>query len=189
MSDIRVAIDNPDSPTWLPPPSTIIARCREVGLIVQGFVEHSPDGSESVWIKQGILIAMGEARTQKFLADVVNSDENCVVRVPQVYRAFRDEERGYIVMEYIPGHDCTDDDLDAVVEAVRRFRTIESPTTSPGYVGGGPILHQLFSELHSVVEYPSIADLQHHVNRVCPYPFELRLSHIDFNYLPDSCCL
>ena len=78
MSDIRIAIDNPDSPTWLPPPSAIIARCREVGLIVQGFVEHSPDGSESVWIKQGFLIAMGEARTQKFLADVVNSDENCV---------------------------------------------------------------------------------------------------------------
>ena len=96
-------------------------------------------------------------------------------------------------MEYVPGNDCTDDDLDAVVEAVRRLRTIESPTTSPGYVGGGPILHQLFAELHSVVEYPSIADLQHHVNRVChgPYPFESRFPHIGFNYhdLPDSCCL
>ena len=178
MSDIRVAIDNPDSPTWLPPPSAIIARCREVGLIVPGFVEHSPDGSESVWIKQGILIAMGEARTQKFLADVVNSDENCVVRVPQVYRAFRDEERGYIVMEYIPGVTVMDylkgapEEEATIVKAVanvlaRMFAIPAPPDQKPSPVDGrGRVHHPFFRDWTAPVEYPSVLSLQCHLNAV-----------------------
>ena len=168
MSVIQVAIKDPDAPAWLPPPNIIIKKCRKADNRISGFVEHSPDGSESMWIKHGSEVDLGEARTQKYIADIVNSDEKCIVRVPQVYCAFRHNEVGYIAMEYVPGRDCNEDDLEAVISAVRRLWAIESPTNAPGPVGGGLIVNCFFPDAWSCIEYDSIEALQNHVNRACP---------------------
>ena len=169
MPVIQVAIENPDAPAWLPTPNIIVRKCRSRAKDkISGFEEHSPNGSESVWIKHGSEVDLGEARTQKYIADIVNSDEKCIVRVPQVYCAFWHNEVGYLVMEYVPGRDCNDDDLEAVISAVQRLWAIESPTNAPGPVGGGLIVHCFFPDSWACIEYDSIEALQDHVNRACP---------------------
>ncbi|KAJ2922600.1 hypothetical protein H1R20_g14501, partial [Candolleomyces eurysporus] len=126
---------------------------------------------------------MGEARTQDFIANIVNSDEDSVVRVPRVYYAFRYKDHGYILMQHIEGQDCTEEDTDAVALVVKRLWAITpSPTVSaPGPVGGGPIFHRFFANHCSAVRYNSVAELQEHVNNVlarAEYPSHIR---IDFN--------
>ena len=60
--------------------------------------------------------------------------------VPRIDCAFRYERIGYIIMQYVDGNDCNQNDLDAIALAVNRLRSIPSPTASPGPVGGGPVL-------------------------------------------------
>ncbi|KAK0185469.1 hypothetical protein F5146DRAFT_1227862 [Armillaria mellea] len=121
MANIPLTVENPNSPTWLPTPQAVVTKCKEHGFGPSGFVEYSPDGIESAWIKYGRLVAMGEARTQDFVANIVNSDEDCVVRVPRIYYAFWYRER-YIVMQYIHGHDCSEDEAEAIALAVKRLQ-------------------------------------------------------------------
>ena len=73
---------------------------------------------------------MGEARTQVFVAEIVNSDTARVVRVPCVFFAFRHKDIGYIVMEYIHGRDCSPDDASEIALAVKRLLFISGPTLS-----------------------------------------------------------
>ncbi len=46
---------------------------------------------------------MSEARTQDYVAGVVNAVPDTAVRVPRIHLAFMYEGRGYIVMEYVAG--------------------------------------------------------------------------------------
>ncbi|KAK0220655.1 hypothetical protein IW262DRAFT_1272571, partial [Armillaria fumosa] len=131
--------------------------------------------TESAWIKYGPRIAMGEARTQAFIANIVNSDKDCVVRVPRVYSAFRYKRIGYIIMQHIHGHDCNEDDLNEIACAVKRLLSIKSETKSPGPVRGGPVAHRFFADHQSDIRYNSVGELQEHVNNA-DYP-----CRVDFN--------
>jgi hypothetical protein len=124
-------------------------------------------GSEAAFVKYGPLLAMGEASTQDYIADHVNSDmyKDFVVLVPRIYYAFRYEGIGYITMQYVDGNDCNQNDLDAIALAVNRPRSIPSPTVSPGPVGG-VVAHLFFVGHWSSVQYGSVEDLQEHVNKV-----------------------
>ncbi len=46
---------------------------------------------------------MSEARTQDYVAGIVNAAPDTAVRVPRVHLAFMYEGRGYIAMEYVAG--------------------------------------------------------------------------------------
>jgi len=166
MANVPLAFESPNLPTWLPTPYTVVARCGQHGPGPLGFVEYSSDRTESAWIKYGPLVTMGEARTQAFIADIVNSNNDCVVRVPNIFYAFRYKGVGYIVMQHVRGQDCSQDDFGQIALAVRRLRSIDSPTASPGPIGGGPISHRLFNDHRSSVRYMSVCALQEHINKV-----------------------
>jgi hypothetical protein len=166
MASIPLAVENSNLPAWLPTPHAVVMKCSQHGPGPSGFVEYSPDGTESAWIKYGRTVAMGEARTQDFTANIVNSDKGCVVRVPRIFFAFRYKGVGYIVIQHIHGHDCSQDDTEKVALAVKRLRSIDSPTVSPGPVGGGPVTHRLFADHRSSIRYDSVGELQEHVNNV-----------------------
>ncbi len=166
MAAISLAVENSNLPAWLPTPQDVVLKCKENGHGPSAFTIYSPDGSEGAFVKYGSLVTMGEARTQNYIANDVNSDKDIVVLVPRLYYAFRYEGIGYIIMQHVDGNDCNDNDADIIALAVNRLRPIASPTTSPGPVGGGPITHRFFADHWSTAQYYSIEDLQQHINNV-----------------------
>jgi hypothetical protein len=175
MAAISLTVKNSDLPVWLPTPQDLVLMCELNGEGPLTLTLHSPDGSEAAFVKYGPTLAMGEARTQDYVADHVNSDKHLVVLVPRIYYAFRYEEIGYITMQYVDGNDCNQNDLDTIALAVNRLRAIPSPTVSPGPVGGGMITHRFFSGHRSSVQYDSVEDLQEHVNKVSAFYSSYRL--------------
>jgi hypothetical protein len=166
MATISLAVKNLNLPVWLPTPKDVVLKCKENGHGPSVLTILSPDGSEAAFVKYGPLIDMGEARTQNFIANIVNSDKNIIVLVPRIYYAFRYDGIGYMIMQHVDGSDSNQNDYDAIVLAVNRLRSILSPTESPGPVGGGPVTHRFFADHQSSVQYDSVNDLQAHVNRV-----------------------
>ena len=166
MSRITLIIDNSDSPAWLPSPDDIVIECQKHGHGPSAFKMHSPDNSETAFVKYGPSIAMSEVRTQSYFASIVNKDEEIFVLVPTVYRAFRHQGVGYIVMQYIDGQDCTIDDYKMIANAIKRLRLVENPTISPGPVDGGIIEHSFFCDYRASIPYKTVEELQLHVNNV-----------------------
>ncbi|CUA77050.1 hypothetical protein RSOLAG22IIIB_12511 [Rhizoctonia solani] len=165
MDTIALAVET-TSPTWLPTPHELILKCKEHGFSPNAFRISSPCGSQHAFIKFGSSVAMGEALTQNYVANIVNADEDAVVLIPRVYLAFQYKGAGYIAMEYIPGNDCSQDDVDAIAVAVKRLGSVDSPTRSPGPVGGGMITHRFFYDHQSDIQYNSLQDLQEHINNI-----------------------
>lgn len=118
------------------------------------------------WVKYGTSIRRGEARTQQFVAEIVNGDSGYAVRVPVVYLAFQWDDYVFIVMEYIQGSICNDSDVPLVASAVRAMIQIKAPTAEPGPQGGGLIEHPFFVEKMASVTYKSVDLLEQHVNGV-----------------------
>ncbi|KAG8800094.1 hypothetical protein FRC17_006963 [Serendipita sp. 399] len=183
---IPLAPENPNSPAWLPTPQEVVIKCKEHGPGPSSFSVYAPDGSDVAFIKYGPGLAMAEARTQKYIADIVNSDEKTVVLVPRIYYAFRSGKNGYIVMEHVGDEDCSGDDCDVVADAVQRLRSIPCPSTSPGPVGGGLLVHRFFSDHVCDVQYNTVKDLQQHINNILAkagYPYRDR---VDFSKEDDG---
>jgi hypothetical protein len=166
MADIPLSVKNSNLPAWLPTPGDVVLKCKNHGYGPSTVIMHSPDRSEAAFVKYGPMVGMGEARTQNYIVNIVNSDKDVVVLVPRVHYAFRHEGTGYILMQYVDGNDCNQSDYEAIVLAVNRLRSIPSPTTSPGPVGGGPVSHRFFDEHQSSIQYSSAKELQQHVNNV-----------------------
>ncbi len=145
MTSIPLVVKNSNLPKWLPTPYAVIMKCRQHGPRPSGFVEYSLDCTKLAWIKYGPLVAMGEAHTQVFIADIMNSDKGCIVWVPCVFYAFQYEGIGYILMQHICGQDCSQDDFDQIALTVKQLWSISSLTIWPRPVGGGPVTHQLMS--------------------------------------------
>jgi hypothetical protein len=140
--------------------------CKKNGYEPPILTIYSPDGSEAAFVKYGTTCGMEEARTQDYVADHINLDKHSIILVPRIYYAFQYEEMGYIVMQYVDGNDCDENDLDVIALAVNLLRAVPSPTRSPGPVGGGLITHRFFSDHRSSVQYDSVGDLQKHINKV-----------------------
>ena len=126
----------------------------------------------NIWVKFGLGIAMGSARTQRFVAQYLRDNNNPAVRAPRLYLAFTWVPLGYIVSEYIDGQVCDDSDTALAAAAVQALITIPSPSLTPGPIGGGLIEHPFFVDRRSSVWYESVEELQDHVNGVsmlsCP---------------------
>ena len=59
-------------------------------------------------------------------------------------------------------------DIKAVAAGFKQLTDIKMPAgTAPGPVGGGFIGHDFFVECLSALEYPTVGDLEAHINRVC----------------------
>ena len=130
---------------------------------------------------------MGEARTQRYVAQQLQSSGITAVRVPHIYLAFTWHSYGYIVSEYIDGKMCDDSDIPGVAAAVQALISIPSPSSTPGPVGGGRIEHPFFVERTSSIWYESVEELQDHVNGVSVPPcLALSLSRLGCSPADDS---
>ena len=59
-------------------------------------------------------------------------------------------------------------DIKATAAGFKQLTDIKMPAgTAPGPVGGGFIGHDFFVECLSALEYPTVGDLEAHINRVC----------------------
>ena len=173
MSNIELVIDADNKPANLPSLDMIIEQCWRAYPQISAsnqrgccLVDESGDNAVCAWVKFGSSIAMSEARTQHFVTQVLNDKAGAAVRSPYVYLAFSLDRIGYIVMEYIDGSICEDSDARLVADAVESLITIQSPTTEPGPIGGGPIVHRFFLEWQSSVTYKSVDLLEKHINGV-----------------------
>ncbi|KAJ6558335.1 kinase-like domain-containing protein [Mycena capillaripes] len=178
MPDITVFLSVPaeERPPGLPSPPDAVALCHKAGYNQSGFAFPSNE-HPIAWIKYGLRVTVGEARTQHMIAAVVNSSPESVVRVPKVYSAFVCDNLCYIVMEYIAGP--TADELlrapgadrgsicQTVAAAVKQLLTLRAPADSiPGPVGRGYIHHPCFYDRRAGVLYPSVEMLEAHFNKL-----------------------
>ena len=63
---------------------------------------------------------------------------------------------------------------DHIAKAIRLFLFFEVPyDATPGPYGGGIIRHPLFKNYEASIEYSSVAQLHHHINKVRPIPFRV----------------
>ncbi|KAF6763426.1 hypothetical protein DFP72DRAFT_801144, partial [Ephemerocybe angulata] len=135
---------------------------------------HGPGSAAYAWVKFGEVVYMSEARTQHFVAQLLNTTtDDAPVRVPLVYLAFEAKGYGFIVMEYAA---CTSQDAKRVGAAVQYLFGIQGPELRPGPVGGGIIGHRFFVDCESSVAYGSVQELENHVNgilRFAKHPYSV----------------
>ncbi len=176
-------------PSRLPSPLEIVHYCQNAAYTMHG-TAWSSTAAPTVWIKWGIGVRMSEARTQDYVAEIVNTASDTAVRIPRVHLAFMYEGCGYIVMEYVAG--ATAQQLlqkpaitleecnriyKAVAAAVKQLVEIHvSVDTPPGPVGGGLIGHPCFHDRESDVKYDSVEALEAHFNNVRIYCLHIKSS-------------
>jgi hypothetical protein len=161
--------------------------CDENELRLKGLMY--PPQAPIFWIKYGLQSEGrdAEARTQDFafraLEQIPQSDREGI-RIPEIYRIFTDEHPSgnsmvYIVMEYVPGKTLlqilrdtpgsksVEYLYDRIAKAIKLFLSFKVPDdATPGPYKGGIIRHPLFKDYEAAIEYSSVAQLQHHINKV-----------------------
>jgi hypothetical protein len=175
-STVNVFINDENKPANIPSYETIIKQCFDLrpgqvtAINISGvritLDKRSDTEVSDIWVKFGSDITMGEAKTQRFVAQYLESNNIAAVRAPHVYLAFTWGRFGFIVTEYIDGQICGDSDIPLVAAAVQYLITIPSPSPTPGPVGGGLIEHPFFVYRTSSIWYNSVGELQAHINGV-----------------------
>ena len=175
-STVYICFEDENKPTNFPSYAAIILRYREerprqttkinISGVRLSFDKSSDNEIRDLWIKAGFNVKMGEAMTQRYVAQHLRNNAITALRAPHVYLAFTWCGSGYIVSEYIDGKMCDDSDILRVAAAVQYLITIPSPNSTLGPVGGGPIEHPFFIDWTSSIWYESIGELQDHVNGV-----------------------
>lgn len=173
---VSVAINDKNKPTNIPDYEEIIAQAhalrpsQETAINISGarvpLNKKCATDVDAIWVKYGGSTTISEARTQQFVKQYLKSNNITTVRAPHVYLAFRYGHQDYIVSEYIDGRLCNKADVPQVAAAIQDLIAIQSPTTTPGPVGGGLIEHPFFVERESNIWYESVDELQAHINGV-----------------------
>jgi hypothetical protein len=145
--------------------------CEEAGECQGIPLPNKPGEPIVAWIKYGPYVTVEEALTQDFVAKSLSAKLDATVRVPRVYDAFTIMIGGwpfrYIVMEYIDAPDCTRKDVKLVAQAVQTLISVRGPTSEPGHIGGGPVIHTFFADdWTSPFRYEMVNELERHVNGV-----------------------
>ncbi|KAM0161259.1 hypothetical protein ACHAPG_002462 [Botrytis cinerea] len=124
--------------------------------------------SETIVAKFGIGVMASEAETQRFACQKVDSK---IVYVPQVYRYFHWNDFGYLFMEYVPGRQLDELDLDEhtdvitrVAQIIKHLGTIESGQI-PGPIGGGQPQGYLWGDNGAGTTFTSTSDLEDWLNK------------------------
>jgi hypothetical protein len=153
----------------LPSREHIVAMCRG-----RRRAQRNPFPQQAwpivAWVKYGPNVTMAEALTLGWVAKDLNAKPEAAVRIPQVYDAFSITTSewliGYIVMEYIDALDCTKRDVKLVVLAVQTLISVRGPSSAPGPVGGGPVVHAFVGDRTSPFTYETVEELQQHMDDV-----------------------
>ncbi|CAD6441666.1 07a799ae-f224-4778-a3ff-73c49bdd67dc [Sclerotinia trifoliorum] len=119
--------------------------------------------TDNVAAKFGLGVTASEAKSQEFAYR--NVDPN-IVHIPQVYRYFRWEDFGYLFMEYVPGRQLNELDLDENVNIIPRVtRIIEhlgkiQGVHVPGPIGGGMPEGYLWGDDGARTTFTCVADME-----------------------------
>lgn len=106
-----------------------------------------------------------EWKNQQFLLDRVGP--RAAIRIPKIYAVFGEPHSLYLIMEFIQTDHIASDIQRA--RAISDIVSIELPLgIGPGPIDGGRIHMRIFwDDRISDVDYPSLQDLEGHLNRVC----------------------
>jgi hypothetical protein len=160
MSDI-IDFVSPNAPN-LPSKEQVRLLCTKQYRRDNHFV-HVHNG-EKFFIKHEVPYC--EWKNQQFLFDRMRA--SATIRIPEIYAVFGTiSDRLYLIMEYIQAEYIASDIQRA--RAISELVSIEVPLNiTPGPVGGGRIHMRIFwDDEISDVAYPTIQDLEDHLNRVC----------------------
>ena len=155
----------------LPPQDYIEAVCKEAPEGRGIPLSRHPGEPIVAWVKYGPYVTIHEALTQDYVAKELSAMPETTVRAPRVHAFFStitpNWMMGYIVMEYIDAPDSTFEDVNLVAKAVQTLISIRGPSSVPGHIGGGPVIHNFFVfDQISPLVYQEFNDLQSHVNGV-----------------------
>ena len=158
----------------VPSQDAVAAICRKAGYSLNSTLLRDSSNSIIAFVKYGPMVTLAQARTQDWVAKAVNDDPRLNVRVPSVYEAFEISLSGlpigHIIMEYIDAPHCDKNDLDLVANAVQTLIGLKAQDAVPGPVGGGLIIHPLFSDdWCSNYAYDTVEKLNKHMNYVSQY--------------------
>lgn len=145
--------------------------CKEAGYEKNGIAFSDPSSKKILaWFKYGGGVSTDEAFTQAWVAAHLNAQPDATVKAPNVYMTFMSPNPffpiQYIIMEYIDASDCGPKDYKLVAQAVNTLIRIKAPSSTPGHIGSGRIVHSLFTYLESDVRYMTIKEIQDHFNGV-----------------------
>ncbi|KAF2744726.1 hypothetical protein M011DRAFT_408130 [Sporormia fimetaria CBS 119925] len=125
--------------------------------------------ADTVAVKVGWGLPQSEATTQRYARDYVDPT---ILYIPEVFRYFKADGLGYIVMEYIPGD--TLDKLDVsenpnlaekTMDAVRHLASIPvMQELGPGPIGHDPIAGYVWGDNGTGCPFYSIEDMEDWLN-------------------------
>jgi hypothetical protein len=175
MSSVKIEFETANKPDNFPSAEEILnqwktrlalAKAADSGGDIRGVSLVDSASQPYAWLKFGSNVTMAEARTQHYVAQVVNGNAAAPVRVPYVYFAFKRGVRGLIVMEFVDGDapSYSDRDVADAAAAVQFLANIKAPNLVPGPINGGQVQHPFFRDGESPVPYPTVDWLQLHVN-------------------------
>ncbi|APA15312.1 predicted protein [Sclerotinia sclerotiorum 1980 UF-70] len=124
--------------------------------------------TDNVAAKFGFGVTASEAKTQEFAYQ--NVDPN-IAHIPQVYRYFRWEDFGYLFMEYVPGQQLNELDLNENVDIIPRVtRIIEhlgkiQGSQIPGPIGGEMPEGYLWGDDGARTTFTCVADMEAWLNK------------------------
>ncbi|GKZ28212.1 hypothetical protein AbraIFM66950_000024 [Aspergillus brasiliensis] len=148
--------------------------------------------TDNIVAKWGWTVTAAEAAMHEFSYKRLDRD---IVRVPQVYRFIQDDSgRGYLFMEYIPGQNLADLDINRhediifrVAKIIEHLGQIQAPEQKPGPIGDCGPRGYLWGDDGVRKAFESVTDLNNWLNRrltlrndsvdLSPYP--LVLCHMD----------
>lgn len=144
------------------------ARCRAASDGAATYLRGIRLANGSAFVKFGGGIKFREAEIQNFVYEFLSTSSRGHVRVARVYTFIMTAHYRFIVMEFIDGSTCNESHVDQVARALEELIAIQAPvtTTAPGPVSPGPIDHHFFEDYVSSVTYPTVEDLQLHLNRI-----------------------
>ncbi|KAH8824856.1 hypothetical protein DL96DRAFT_1611057 [Flagelloscypha sp. PMI_526] len=178
MTSTKVEYSTDPAPNDLPTFDNIVQSCAAAGFDRNGICIQVA-GEPRFWVKYGVSLTLGEGLTQAHVANIVNADSEKIVCIPQAYLIFSCGRIRYIVMQFVEGKTVgerkftnmdkyREEDVQAVVAAVKRLTALKMPPgTPPGPIGGGTIGHDFFNECRSTLVYSTVKHLQHQINTVC----------------------
>ncbi len=156
------------APLPLPTHQHVVALYNEQGSHKNGFKYD-----ELIWIKYGENVTEAEAVAQTFAYEHV--DRN-IIRIPEIYDCFSEENMTYILMERVDGEDYRDyvkshptdgsEIYRSLVGAVRHFWALQIPAdASPGpFVQQIPV-DRFFSDRDAHQTFQTITEFEQWINR------------------------
>ena len=148
--------------------------------------------SDRIAVKYGYGVTAAEAATQEFAYNRVDSN---IVHIPRVYRFIEPKgsarTKGYLFMEYVPGQNLKDVDLEAhkdilprIAKIAAHLGQIQGDQMPPGPVGGGEPHGYLWGDHGAKTVFNSVEELNTYMNK----RLKLRNDSIDLASHPLVLC-